>query len=74
MPISIVDRATGTEIAVLNIPPFCLEHMRGMTPEANMKMLVQYTRNEKISSLTFKGKNGITPEDLAGDCVLEATL
>lgn len=36
------DHASGSELVVLDLPLFCLEHMRATIPEENLQMLKKF--------------------------------
>lgn len=81
MVILVKRKADGVDLAQLNLPVFCITHMKAMDPAQNLAMMLKHV-NHGIQPLTcsrifINGKEcaGIQAEDVASDStVLEVDV
>ena len=76
MVILIKRKSDGEELTEINLPHFCLAHMKNTSPEDNLKMMLKHinsTLNPACSRIFIDGeeRSGITADDVSGNLTLE---
>ncbi|EER15583.1 hypothetical protein Pmar_PMAR016213 [Perkinsus marinus ATCC 50983] len=77
MSIIISKRGGDEELARLQLPGFCVDHMMMASPEANVSMMLKHINSvlkpNTVTALYFEGEpcSGITAEDCTDGMVFE---
>lgn len=77
--ILVVERATQVQLTQLQLPAFCVEHMKTSSPEANLAMMKKYIEGKLARSVQtlFLHANecvGLGAADCVDGLVLEVDL